>query len=136
MSLVAVFTVGCATTPEGSYEDPYAPARHAVATYLRYEDVPIPSTFLLIHQKSLSVESGSSRIASLHYQGRGNRIEIINFYKEYMPDYGWRLVNLIEGAQTIMNYSNGGEMCTIVMTGDYHKITLNISLSPEDKPKE
>ena len=125
---------GCATTPDESYEtDSYGYKRRSVATNLRYDDVPVPSNFSLVPSKSLAVESGTTRISSLHYRGRSSRIEIINFYKEYMENYGWNLINLIESTQAIMNYSNGEEICTIIMTGTGSDIELTISLSPEDE---
>jgi len=120
--------------PEGSYSDSAdEQVPYAVARQLRYDDVPVPYNFYLIPSKSLSVENKSIRISSLHYKGRADRILVINFYKNNMPTYGWELINLIEGDQTVMNYSNSSEICTILMIGDTSDITLTISLSPEDK---
>jgi hypothetical protein len=125
---------GCATTPEGSYGDtPDEIVQYSVAKQLRYEDVPIPSNFSLVPSKSLAVENQSTRISSLQYKGRANKIRVINFYKTNMQTYGWELINLIEGGQTILNYSNGDEICTIVMTGSGSDITMTVSLSPKDK---
>ena len=134
ITLFAAHLSGCATTPEGAYsEESEEVVQYSVAKQLRYEDVPVPSNFHLIPSESLAVESQSTRISSLRYKGRVNRIRVINFYKTNMSTYGWELINLIESGQTIMNYSNGDEICTIVLTGSGSDITMTISLSPEDK---
>ncbi|MBN1872312.1 MAG: hypothetical protein JW800_07045 [Candidatus Omnitrophica bacterium] len=134
---IAFFTLclsGCATTPDETYRDTSGESiQYGVARQLRYEDVPVPNNFFPVPSESLAVESQSARISSMRYKGRADRIRVINFYKANMPTYGWELMNLIEGSQVIMNYSNGDEICTIVLMGEGGDITMTISLSPEDK---
>jgi hypothetical protein len=129
---------GCATTDsaERRSSDSYGgPGQYSEADQINtvrlHDDVPIPKNFRLEPSKSLAFENQDTRVSVLHYKGRVDHISVVNFYKAHMSDFGWRLINLIEGPQTFLNFENSSEMCTITMVQSGGTTGLTISISPK-----
>ncbi|MCD6539526.1 MAG: hypothetical protein J7K37_02350 [Candidatus Omnitrophica bacterium] len=105
----------------------------------KYEDIPLPKGFRFLIKDSIVTETGKTRAGTLVFKGKALPSEITNFYKTNMPHYGWRLLNTIEGKQSLMNFKKKDEICTIRFEWKGTGGILTVSFSPyfeSDLPEE
>jgi len=105
----------------------------------KYEDIPLPKGFKFLIKDSIVTETGKMRAGTLVFKGKALPLEITNFYKSNMPNYGWRLLNIIEGKQSLMNFKKKDEICTIRFEWKGAGGILTVSFSPyfeSDLPEE
>ncbi len=86
------------------------------------------------------------RSADLNYVGEGAVSELIRFYQDEMPPFGWHFVRLTGVNMKTLSYSNGIEICEIILerhsehspaehasgTEEQHQ---GVSAGPQDTPK-
>lgn len=119
---------GCKTVSADSRLEPQ--------TFMKFPDLPVPQGLKSLPQKSYAFQNSGSRVAVLKYQGRANIDQVINFYKEQLPLYNWRLVNIIEYGQRLLNFEKEEETCiiTIQVAGFWNEEALvTVSLGPKSK---
>lgn len=97
----------------------------------KLSDVPIPVGFKLIPESSYFFETSGVRIGLLKYEGKNDPERVVNFYKEQMPLYNWRLLNLVEYGERLMNFDREEESCIISLLPKGKKIMLTISVGPK-----
>ena len=73
------------------------------------------------------------RVGVLKYQGKADADRIISFYKEQMAMYNWRLVNIVEYGQRLINFERENETCIITIEPKGNTIFLTISLGPKSQ---
>ncbi len=119
------FTSGCASghyyTSEQSLQ---------VASAFRFPDLPVPKGFKFIPNSSFIYESSEIRVGKMKYQGAAWPDSIVRFYKEYMTSNNWRILNIIEGEETLLSFNNDQEICIIKFECSYGRGSLVISVSP------
>ena len=101
---------------------------------LKFEDIPIPAGFKMNPENSFAFQNKTMRVGVLTYIGKASPQEIISFYKEQMPLYNWRLLNLIEYGTIQILFDKGTETCVITIT-PARKSTLRINVAPKSKGK-
>jgi len=106
------------------------------ATSLKFSDVPVPTGFRFLAENSYLVESGNLRSGLLKFTGKAIGDQIVNFYREQMSMYGWRLLNLVEYGDRILNFEKESESCIITIQPKGSKIDLLISVAPKPSPVE
>jgi len=117
--LLVVSLAGCATAKsrelaELEEDDGFAPSGLAPSTAkLRFGDLPVPTGFKLIRDKSFVFQTEGTRVALLKYSGRAKAHDVVDFYKEHMLLYNWDLLNAVEYNKTILNFERGKQ------TGNY-----------------
>ncbi|MFH1778881.1 MAG: hypothetical protein ABH847_02490 [Candidatus Omnitrophota bacterium] len=130
--LMSVTMMGCATT---GYRETSAEIEKslAVASTLRFDDIPVPSGFLQISNESFIFQSESLRAGVLKYSGKSSPDVVMQFYKEQMSLYNWQLINLIEYGKKQLNYEKTGQSCIITIEGARSKSVLTISVGPKSE---
>ena len=108
-----------------------APGLLEPQSVLKFSDLPIPVGFKLLPEASYSFEGAGVRVAALKYQGKLNPDQVMNFFKEQMPLYNWRLLNVIEYGQRLLNFEREGESCIVNLTAKGNNLTLHIFLGPK-----
>jgi len=125
--ILSIFICGCAST--GYYR---LNGEELVKSDLaRFEDTPIPSGFKFLPLSSFVSESGKFRVGVLEYYGKGYPYEIVKFYKNNMPKLGWKILNIIEGRDTIISFEKEDEICVVRFKYDGGKSSLIVSISPQ-----
>ena len=102
---------------------------------LKFDDVPVPAGFRLNVKDSFAFQNDTVRVCFLTYLGKAEPQGIINFYKEQMPLYNWRLLNLIEHETVQIFFDKADETC-VVMLVPGRTNTLKISVAPKSKGKK
>jgi len=101
----------------------------------RFKDLPVPDGFDFIPPNSFVYESNRVRIGMLEYQGKAWPNNVVEFYKECMPRYNWRTLNVIEGRNTTLSFDKDDEICIISFECREGKGVLDISISPISEEK-
>lgn len=127
---VLVLICGCSTVPKREREISQAPLLEPKAL-AKFSDIPIPVGFKFEPRDSYAFESVGIRAAALKYSGRAEAEQLINFYKEQMPMYNWRLLNIVEYGERLLNFDSDSETCIIRMVSQGRKVTLIINLAPK-----
>ena len=145
MVLVVVFSAmlmgGCATWNKGEMRktssDSYGDSATglSLSESLKFDDVPVPGGFRLNVKNSFAFQNNTVRVGVLTYLGKATSQEIINFYKEQMPLYNWRLLNLIEYETIQILFDKADETCVIILVPGRTN-TLKISVAPKSKGKK
>lgn len=74
-------------------------------------DVPMPAHFVADAETSSFFDSAEGRIAEVNAEGFGSEEEIVNFYKDTLPQFGWvrvdRLAYKKQGELLVMTVEKG-----------------------------
>ncbi|MBI4981764.1 MAG: hypothetical protein HZC15_01250 [Candidatus Omnitrophica bacterium] len=100
---------------------------------VKFSDVPVPAGFSLDYKDSYSFESSGVRVGVLRYTGKATTDQVINFYKEQMPMYNWRLLNVVEFGDSLLNFDRDTETCIVRLLPKGNNIILGITLGPKSQ---
>ena len=120
---------GCASISQRA--EPLTTTSLEVATLLKFDDIPIPSGFSFIPDKSFVFQNETFRVGLLRYTGQATGEQLIYFYKEQMPLYQWELANIVEYGQRTLSFDRRDEVCTVVIDSKGLKSNISISLAPK-----
>lgn len=81
----------------------------------KYTDLPIPTGFDFISNKSFVFMQGTLRSADLTYDGSTSSSKLIRFYQDSMPANGWKLIRITGMMMKSMTFVKGGERCEITI---------------------
>ena len=128
LSTAAVLcSVGC-TTDDGKSSDLTASKSKAWVA-----DVPIPSDFSLVLDRSRHWSDGQLRWVDHLYSGDGSAQALLSFYRKQMPMQRWVLQNheLMQG-EAILNFFKDQERCRIVIRGggNLQKTYVKVAVTP------
>lgn len=128
LSTAAVLcSVGC-TTDDGT-----SLALTASKSKAWVADVPVPSQFSLVINRSRHWSDGQLRWVDHLYSGSGSAQALLSFYEKQMPMHRWALQNheLMQG-EAILNYVKDQERCRIVIRegGSFEKTYVKVAVTP------
>jgi len=92
-----------------------APAPSAQWVVEKYTDLPIPTNFDFISNKSFVFMQGTLRSADLTYDGSMSSSKLIRFYQDSMPANGWKLIRITGMMMKSMTFVKGRERCEITI---------------------
>ena len=134
-----LFISGCANMPmrrsESDSEINGAPMGLAVASRLKFDDVPVPNGFRIIREDSFIFQDSSVRIGLIKYAGRPNVEDLVNFYKDQMPLYNWNLINIVEYGRAVINFEREDQTCIVTVEPYTTKTVLTIAIAPRSSRK-
>ena len=128
--VLLIFLCGCQTYPVRIDEKG---STLATASSVRFDDLPIPENFYYLPDKSFIFEYSDSRVGILKYGGKATPHAIINFFKETMPQAGWKQISIIEGGSSVMYYSTEAETCMISIEYAPKEVFVTFTVSPNDQ---
>ncbi|MHC4124426.1 MAG: hypothetical protein ACYSSI_12695 [Planctomycetota bacterium] len=134
--LVLLLVSGCATTYESRLYDGESSSDVSldVALALRFNDVPVPAGFKILDKESFAFQNDVTRVALLKYIGAKGADQTVLFYKEQMPLYNWKPINIIEYERRILNYERDSESCIVTVESQGRKCIVTIGISPKSRP--
>ncbi|MFQ5805954.1 MAG: hypothetical protein ACE5I3_05845 [Phycisphaerae bacterium] len=97
------------------------------------QDIPKPSGFLLVNDRSFGVFSGKVRIARCEYDGSSDTSAVKRFYEEYMPSAGFELRRwTLDGGVFNLHFESNTEICVVrVLPRKWRKTGLVVEISPK-----
>lgn len=129
---------GCSTwnsgSKKGSANSQQSTIGLALSDSLKFDDVPVPSGFQLNIKESFAFQNSTMRVGVLLYRGKALPQDIINFYKEQMPLYNWKILNVIEYENIQMLFEKSDETCVITLIHGRTNL-MKISVAPKSKNK-
>lgn len=130
--IIAILTLsGCATTGSRSSSGVETPKALEVATLLKFQDVPAPHGFKIIPADSFIFDNDITRLGLLKYSGRANASTVVRFYRDQMPLYNWRFINLMEFNTRIINFDRDDQTCTIIVEPRHLNTVVIVSVAPK-----
>ena len=96
----------------------------------RFDDVPTPPDFDYLQDRSFVFESTNLRIASLAYEGKMPLSQVLDFYKNTMPQYEWKLVSVCEYRGALLSFSKEGWNALVSAARSGAKTIVYINVSP------
>ena len=128
---VVIFASGCATTGSGGGPDGETARSLDVSMALKFEDVPIPSGFKSVTRESFTFENDVLRVGIMKYAGRANADQVSAFYKDQMPLYNWRFINMVEYGRRILNFEREDQTCVIIVEPARMSTYVTITVAPK-----
>jgi len=125
-----VFLTGCASFPiqRTPSDKPLEPA-----PLLKFSDVPVPQGFKLLANESFIFQNENGRVGLLRYAGSPTADQVVSFYREQMPQYGWFLLNIVEYGRRVLNFDKQNESCIITVEPTTTKTLISISIGQKSK---
>jgi predicted small secreted protein len=134
--LVVAFSVvlsGCAGL-RGMFKGSSTPSKVSkapeVSAILKFDDVPVPDGFRFIANESFAFQTQDVRVGLLKYEGKADPDAIVQFYKEQMPLYNWKVVNIIEYGKRLLNFEKDGQSAVVTIEPRGGKVIITIAVSP------
>ena len=123
---------GC-STPNAQ---PAGPVRLSPSPVPHFVDIPIPSGFKRVDDRSMDLVSGRVRLVRHVYQGRAELLAVRDFYCEQMPVGRWREVNrqFEEGLFTL-RFEKDDEGCEVRFRrrgGLSNRTEINVVVMPRN----
>ncbi|MDD5006253.1 MAG: hypothetical protein PHS93_07155 [Candidatus Omnitrophica bacterium] len=129
--VLSVFICGCASP--GYYH--FKADDLGKSDISRFDDIPVPMGFKFFPLNSFVYEAGKVRIGVLEYYGSSFPYKIVKFYKDNMPNLGWRILNVIESKDTLLSFEKDNEICIVKFSYKGSGGSLVISISPRYEEK-
>jgi hypothetical protein len=100
----------------------------------RFDDVPTPPGFDYLQDGSFVFESSNLRIASLAYEGKMPVSQVLDFFKNTMPQYEWKLVSICEYRGALLSFAKEGwnALVSVVKSGSNTLVYINVSPTLEE----
>jgi len=104
----------------GCNEEGGRAATAAPAVNPRLPDVPVPAGFVFKANESQERQARGFRFVRHSYKGDATVRQVTDFYREYMPRMGWRLLeeSLVRGRQRLM-FEKGSDTCHVSIWDDW-----------------
>ena len=132
--LTLITISGCATPAQrGSAAGSEIEKNLAVASTLRFDDVPVPVGFASIPTESFIYQTENIRAGLLRYEGKSSAEAVMQFYKEQMPVYNWQSINIIEFEKKQLSFEKTGQSCIVIIEGLKGKTIITISIGPKSE---
>jgi len=132
--IIITFILGCLSLPDrGKEKDLSGKPLLEPQSSLKFSDVPVPAGFKLLSENSYSFENAGLRIGLLKYQGKADPDQVVNFYKEQMPMYNWRTLNIVEYGERLMNFDREQETCIVTLAPKGKEVVITLSVGPKSQ---
>ena len=122
---------GCATTGSRRSTGAEIPKVLEVASLLKFQDVPAPRGFKIVPADSFIFDNDLTRFGILRYSGRADASTVVRFYRDQMPLYNWRFINLMEFNTRIINFDRKDQTCTIIVEPRHLSTLVTVSVAPK-----
>lgn len=127
--LIMIWTVaGCAGAQKA--EDSDLPGKKALAAYLDFHDVLVPSDLNLDKKKSFVYETTRSKIGVLVLSGRVDPASLAGFFLNNMQKDGWKLINSLKYREYLLNFVKEDRACLITVEEETFTTTVHIRVGP------
>ena len=90
-------------------------AQLTIPSSYRFEDIPLPPGMTFDRKESFIYETKTTKAGLLIYGGKGEMEKLVDFFKQKMPNYQWRLVSSYELHNVMLIFIKEGWSCVIYM---------------------
>jgi hypothetical protein len=113
--------------------NPFADQKPLDPKKFRFADLPVPRGLSLSDSDSFIFETPGTRTGTLVYTGFKNYNDTVTFYRERMPEHGWKLINSIERGEAALTFEKPGWTVTVFVRSAMLRTRVTINLGPRGK---
>jgi len=111
--LMVALTMGCASLSKNKETTKEVKKKANVVQRLA-NNIPLYPKFKYLPDKSFFFESNGVKAGVMVFQGKAKVGDMVNFYKQEMPSYGWTLVSVYQyGNQALLDFTAPEKTCQI-----------------------
>ncbi len=111
--LVMALTMGCASLSKNK-ETPKEVKKKVDVVQRLANNIPLYPKFKYQPDKSFFFESNGVKAGVMVFQGKSKVGDMVNFYKQEMPGYGWTLVSAYQYSnQALLDFTAPDKTCQI-----------------------
>ncbi len=112
VAMAVVLMAGCATLSRKKAAK--TPKKEANAVQRLANNIPLYPKFTYQPDKSFFFESNGVKAGVLVFEGKAKVGDMVNFYKQQMPTYGWTLVSSYQyGDEALLDFNAPNKTCQI-----------------------
>lgn len=127
-ALVTLVLSGCASFDTTSSLPNVRPG--SAKTY-RFPDVPVPAGLSMASGESFILETPDTHAGQLVYTGFANFQSVVQFYRQNMPNHGWKLLSSIERGEAALTYEKPGWSAVVFIRTSYFQTRVSINIGPK-----
>ena len=128
--VLLILASGCSTF---NSVNPFSDQKPLDPKKFRFADLPVPNGLSLSASDSFIFETPGTRAGTLVYTGFKNYHDTVAFYRERMPEHGWKLINSIERGEASLTFEKPGWTATIFVRSVLLRTRAKINLGPKGK---
>lgn len=135
LSILVLTAAGCETmrTPPPASADEAKPTASA-RQYRLLQNIPVPTGFELVRDRSTAWASGQIRWASCEFEGSGTAERVADFYTRQMPSARFTLKKeSLENGESHLRFESDTEECNIRVRQGKMRTQLMINVGPLPK---
>ncbi|MEE9274398.1 MAG: hypothetical protein V3V62_03700 [bacterium] len=134
LSLAALLLLGgCFRLPKSLRFPSSTKKKVADPRKYRFPDLPVPAGLDLSVEDSFIFEAPGTRAGHLVYRGGRKYEAVVRFYREKMPEHGWRLVSSFERGQATLTFEKPGWVISIIVSSKVLGSQVDINIGPKAK---
>ncbi|MBW1709597.1 MAG: hypothetical protein JRG97_03290 [Deltaproteobacteria bacterium] len=115
------------------------PVQVSSGSYMDFEDIQIPSGLVLERKKSYLYQTGSVKTGVLSFKTSRSTVEVLDYFKENMPQDNWVPVSVFKFRKNIMLFNKANKNCLIIIEmseDDSSNVEVEIWVSPQGVAKK
>ncbi len=101
----------------GGAKDDGAGQPVARPSFSQYSDIPMPGGADIDVDKTLVFGAGENWIGQLVLNSSFGAFDMFDFFKQKMPEFGWREITSVRSATSVLTYSRQSRIATIQILG-------------------
>lgn len=123
--------------------EPTAPSQNADGTenqqsFSEFTDIPIPTGARMNLEKTVVFGAQQGWSGRLSLMTGHNTVTIFDFFKQRMPEFGWKEITTVRAATSFMTYDRAGRLMNIQIhkgeTLSLRGTMVDMTVSPKESP--
>ena len=133
--LILMLLTGCATlsekaVPLGESQLVEESEETAISLYYDFNDVPVPKELEVKKEKSVIFQTTEFTAGLLTFSGKVESDSLISFFRNKMPEDGWRFLSLFKSPIKMMFFLKENRFCIITITSEGRSTEVEILVTP------
>ena len=101
--------------------------------FVVFTDIPMPADASVELDRTIVLGTGEDWMGSVTIRAKTDLVSVFDFYREQMPQFGWKELTVLRSATSVLTYTRGERIATIQIesgTGPLSGSHIIFSVSP------
>ena len=130
-ALLAAACTTAGTVPTGAPAS--ADGEQPQQGFVVFTDIPMPADASVELDKTIVLGTGEDWMGRVTIQTKTGLTSVFDFYREQMPQFGWKELTVLRSATSVLTYTRGARIATIQIetkVGPFSGARIIFSVSP------